>query len=552
MFGGSVVGLSTLRQHQPKSNEPSEKSKELQAYLSKYTGDKAGIGNKIKKKRKRVARPQLEGVRIFEEDNTGFQISSAPEEVVEDAEDEAGPVVANPEEAERAMRQVQQLQAGGALEAWEEVPMIVGDVPKTSRQTKDSQDLSPPRRGRHGSPDVSPQRKRGREGRPQLSNGQGSADISRPHNKAESIPRDDVVRLQKRSRHDTPDASPPRKQRHDSSDASPPRTNRRASPDLGPQQRIRHDTPDANPSRKQLQASPDASPPRRKRLASPDLERHTRHDNPDASPPRRKRHDSPDASPPRNAGGAGKQDMSPPRKRSRAATADVAPDHSGGSHKPRFMPDGGRAGQVTGSELAAELKAKAQREAKQFAELGVQLTGRGADTVYRDKTGKRVSLEEIKAQQDAAKKPVAETPEWGGGMAQKREAEEKRRQMQAEAAKPFARRREDVDEHLRHRERFGDPMAYLVKKRPAAEPSIIPPALQKRMKKAGFIIPQEVPPHSWLKRNLGPPGNRYTIRPGRHWDGVDRSTGFEKDMFAIINERKNRSQEAHMWSQGDM
>jgi len=85
-------------------------------------------------------------------------------------------------------------------------------------------------------------------------------------------------------------------------------------------------------------------------------------------------------------GGAGKQDMSPPRKRSRAATADVAtehprPDHSGGSHKPRFMPDGGKAGQVTGSELAAELKAKAQREAKQFAELGVQLTGRGADTV---------------------------------------------------------------------------------------------------------------------------------------------------------------------------
>ena len=347
MFAGSVVGLSSLRQHQPKSNEPSEQSKELQAYLSKYTSDKAGIGNKTKKKKKRVARPQLEGVRIFEEDNTGFQRSSAHEEVVEDAEDEggssrvmlsicflftppsslsrlkcarssfhripaystatcpasaAGPVVANPEEAERAMRQVQQLQAGGALEAWEEVPMIVGDVPKTGRQTKDSQDLSPPRRGRHDSPDVSPQRKRRHEARPQLSNGQGSADISPPRKKADSIPRDGVVRLQKRSRHDSPDASPPRKQRHDSSDASPPRRNRQASPDLGPQQRMRHDSPDANPPRKQLQASPDASPPRRKRQASPDLERHTGHDSPDASPPRRKRHDSPDASPPRNAG----------------------------------------------------------------------------------------------------------------------------------------------------------------------------------------------------------------------------------------------------------
>ena len=61
--------------------------------------------------------------------------------------------------------------------------------------------------------------------------------------------------------------------------------------------------------------------------------------------------------------------------------------------------------------------------------------------VYRDKEGKRVSLEELKAQQAAAKKPVAETPEWGGGMAQKRQAEERRQQLRAEAAQPFARRR---------------------------------------------------------------------------------------------------------------
>ena len=52
-----------------------------------------------------------------------------------------------------------------------------------------------------------------------------------------------------------------------------------------------------------------------------------------------------------------------------------------------------------------------------------------------------MTLEELKAQQEASKKPVAETPEWGGGMAQKRQAEERRQQMQAEAAKPFARSR---------------------------------------------------------------------------------------------------------------
>lgn len=45
------------------------------------------------------------------------------------------------------------------------------------------------------------------------------------------------------------------------------------------------------------------------------------------------------------------------------------------------MPDGGRAGKVTGTELAAELQAKKQKDAKQFAALDQQLTGHGAETV---------------------------------------------------------------------------------------------------------------------------------------------------------------------------
>ncbi|KAL3157471.1 hypothetical protein ABBQ32_011936 [Trebouxia sp. C0010 RCD-2024] len=500
MFGGSVVGLSSLRQHQPKTTEPSARAKELQSYLSKYSGEKASDSNKSRKRRKKTGRPQPGGVRIFEEDNTGFCKSSVLEEV--DAEDEEAPVVANPEEAERAMRQVQKLQAGGALDSWEEVPTIVGDIPTTDRSASNTaaQDLSPPRRGRQDSPDLSPQRKRRRE----------------------------VSPVAKR-RHDSPDLSPARRRRHDSPDASPPRRQRRASSSPAPSPRqAQHN-------------SPDASPPRRKQKGSIDVSQGP------------SRHDGPDVLHMRMKGNAAQEDLSPPRKRSRGAADAVSdPARPGGPHKPRFMPDGGRAGKVTGTELAAELQAKKQKDAKQFAALDQQLTGHGAETVYRDKQGQRVTLEELKAQQAASKKPVAETPEWGGGMAQKREAEERKQQMQAEAAKPFARRREDVDEHLRHRERFGDPMAHLVKKRPVVEASIVPAAMQKRMKKAGFLIPQEVPVHSWIKRNLGPPGNRYSIKPGRHWDGVDRSTGFEKEMFTIINARKNISQEAHMWSQGDM
>jgi hypothetical protein len=91
-------------------------------------------------------------------------------------------------------------------------------------------------------------------------------------------------------------------------------------------------------------------------------------------------------------------------------------------------------------------------------------------------------------------------PEWAGGLAQQRELEEKRRELERLAAKPFAIGADDQDleKDRKRRSRWGDPMAELAAKKAkggaegaaAAAPVSIAEALGgKVLKKIGFNIP---------------------------------------------------------------
>lgn len=48
------------------------------------------------------------------------------------------------------------------------------------------------------------------------------------------------------------------------------------------------------------------------------------------------------------------------------------------------------------------------------------------------------------------------------------------------------------------------------------------------------------------------PANRFGIRPGFRWDGVNRSNGFEKAWFRQQSNQKAVADEAYKWSVEDM
>ena len=103
--------------------------------------------------------------------------------------------------------------------------------------------------------------------------------------------------------------------------------------------------------------------------------------------------------------------------------------------------------------------------------------------------------------------------EWGKGLVQREAEEEKKKREQEEKFKPLARYKDDKDlnEELKERDRWNDPAAMFL-------------SGTKKSKKSAPKFPL-------YQGNF--PSNRFNIRPGYRWDGVDRSTGFEKDYIQV-------------------
>ncbi|KAI4365121.1 hypothetical protein MLD38_021139 [Melastoma candidum] len=430
--------------------------------------------------------------------------------------------------------------------------------PRVSKTWNDTPSPKPARPSDHDNGDASPPRRRQRQRDTPSPEPSAMSDMSPPR--------------RRRMHSEEPSSDPNPKYRRDrkrpipsDDDISPPRN-----------RRIRHDTPpleqnrdtkslskgysDLSPPRQQRRPvlsddrTLDLSPPRRSNSRGLHNEGKSGRDvDSDLSPPRKDHHGSyhkdgghiSDLSPPRKSRGSGAEpippDLSPPRK----------------SRKNLSVESGNRpkTGLISGQEISKELTRIKKDEQSRFQAMDSSLTGKGAEPVYRDKiTGRRMSKEEqLEKQKKVEEKPKEIKLEWGKGLAQKRAAEESMGELELEKDKPFARTRDDpdLDAMLKDRIRWGDPMAHLVKKK-NLETMLRDFGDSERMKESGFVIPQDIPNHSWLKRGLDATPNRYGIRPGRHWDGVDRSNGYEKELFKRTNEKRASEKEAYLWSVSDM
>ncbi|GJJ68948.1 pre-mRNA-splicing factor CWC26 [Entomortierella parvispora] len=206
------------------------------------------------------------------------------------------------------------------------------------------------------------------------------------------------------------------------------------------------------------------------------------------------------------------------------------------SRSPSLEPIRPVVGLQTAQEGRRELERKRREEEARMRALDPAKSGRDAETVYRDAQGRKIDRVQEKIEKAAAAKKELEKQEkmmeWGRGLVQREEEQERKKREEEEKLKPLARYKddEDLNEELKDRERWNDPAARFL-------------TGVKKSKKSAPKYPQY--------QGSFPP-NRFNIRPGYRWDGVDRSTGFEKDYFQRMNAKKHSAMEAHMWSTEDM
>ncbi|XP_011875373.1 PREDICTED: BUD13 homolog isoform X2 [Vollenhovia emeryi] len=456
-----------------------------------------------------------------------------------------------------------------------------GLSPPRPKQSKNKRaDVSPDERSKDDSSDLSPPRpKRSKDKHVDSNSGRrprnDDSDLSPPR---QSKNYDSDLSPPRQSRNNDSHLSPPRKPKNYDSDLSPPRSakhrtsargtsgrsyrgsgNRDSDSDLSPPRKGRKQSLDTDlyESRKSMKGrDSDVSASRRnehrsRRDNSPrsisrrDDRRHDHHDKKSSSRPDRSSRDKREKKyEDRDRNSRSYSDTRARRKKTRwdEETDDAERGHTGTHSRnhdglPTKTLDGKVAGFQAARALREETEAYKRQEAEHFNKLSKEITGEGQATIVRDKTGRKRNLEAEaveKREQETKQREIDEKyAKWGKGLKQVEDHEDKLKSDLYEMHKPLARYADDadLDKELREQEREGDPMLKYIK--------------QKQIKEG-----KRKPDSPQYQGSYAP--NRFGIKPGHRWDGVDRSNGYEKKWFEAQNAKVALQEDAYKWSTADM
>lgn len=221
-----------------------------------------------------------------------------------------------------------------------------------------------------------------------------------------------------------------------------------------------------------------------------------------------------------------------------AMVEDAEQEPAPASQKPR--------GGLQTAEETARIQAAAQAGPSADARASKNTRKAEAEeTVYRDATGRRIDISMKRAEARAAEqeKLRQERKEREDAMGEVQRQERADRKQAVEEARFLGVARyaddEDLNEGMKGVGRWGDPMlGYLSANRAEGRseegrkgetPSTAARG-QRRKEYQGAAAP-----------------NRYGIRPGWRWDGVDRGNGFEEEWFQARDQKSRKANLEYQW-----
>lgn len=194
------------------------------------------------------------------------------------------------------------------------------------------------------------------------------------------------------------------------------------------------------------------------------------------------------------------------------------------------MESGAKAGLQTAAEVVAAMKEKTDKEKREAAKVAQEMGGAAQETIYRDASGRIINVAmkraEARKKAEEEERKKLEMEKAARGDVQNAEAARRKQQLQDAKTMTVARYADDAElnDELKGKSQWNDPAAGFLRKKKAGRSTTGKPLYQ------GAFQP-----------------NRYGIRPGHRWDGVDRGNGFESQWFNSRNKKADIERLEYQW-----